>query len=187
MNALFVKDLIEKPQYIKFIEHIVNKCSDEFFPPLAGRTGTQQKDLKWYTNGVHEIGVSTYVEQLLKQENIFVVSDDKIVGFMSFIHNCHEATFDAFDGGANNFISTICVEPKFRRCGAAKKLYDFIEQKLPSALKADFTSTRTWSENHAHLSLLDARGYTLVYRIIDDREYQGQRADSAYYAKKNNK
>lgn len=185
MDILFFENITGKQEYIDFVEHIVKECSEEFFPPLLGRSSTQQKSFGRQPSSNDKHSDKSYINNLLMQSNIFAIVDNNIAGFMSFIYDCHNEIFDKLGYGKNNYITTICVEPKFRGRGIANALYDFIEQKLPLKSKADFTSTRTWSGNKSHLSLLDRRGYSLIHKIKDDREYQGQKADSVYYARKN--
>jgi hypothetical protein len=113
------------------------------------------------------------------------VVDGNIAGFMSFIHNYRDKVFDSYNIGTNNYISTLCVDLKYRHQGLANLLYSYIENDLPIEIRSSFTSTRTWSSNSSHLSLLNKRNYVLVKRVINDREYHGKVADTVYLAKSN--
>jgi ribosomal protein S18 acetylase RimI-like enzyme len=186
INISFFEDVTGQKLFADFIGHIVNTCSDEFFPPLLGRRDTQQK--MFWTKPSSDVcgGEGMYLNSLLAQSNIFATVDGKIIGLMSFIHDCHDEIFDKLGYGKNNYVSTICVDPSYRTIGAAGAMYNFIESKLPQERCAGFTSTRTWGGNAKHIRLLERRGYSLIHRIKDDREYNGQTEDTVYYAKRNN-
>ena len=183
MNVVHILNTRDSKKHVKYMTTLIQRCNNDYFPPLSTRGGTRDSDLKKCE--ISHIGINSYVAELLGQENIFAVSDNReLIGFMSFIHNRRgETIFDCLNYGLNNYISTICVEPNHRNCGVATAMYDFIEEKLPNALCSSFISTRTWSGNENHIHILKRRGYSLIHTKIDDREYNGEKANSVYFVK----
>ena len=178
-------NVMNSPHYREYIKKIVNECDNEFFPPLSARGGTTEKQLR---NKVSQYnGVDAYINDLLKQVNIFASNEDGILmGFMSIIHDRQdEPIFHLSHPGTHNYISTVCVDKKHRRLGICSALYDFVENELPHEFTSGFTSTRTWCGNKSHIILLEKRGYEHIHTIENDRNHNGETANTVFYVKKN--
>ena len=123
---------------------------------------------------------------IVKQYNILVIDNDKIVGLMSFIHNFKEHKYfkiDKYDM-INNYITTICVNKDYRNRKIATILYDYIENNLPQEINSEYISTRTWSTNLSHINLLKRRNYENTYRIKNDRMINDTtKVDTIYFLK----
>ena len=158
MEIKYVKptDIIKSKGYLDDILDILVECDTEFVPILSSRTTTKQTDF----NSIEIYDTNTkpteYFINITKQHNILAIQDNKVIAFMSFIYNYDRNEFfnkkDIDD--VNNYITSICVKKDFRRQGIAEKLYDFVENSLPNDISSQYISTRTWSTNIAHLSIL---------------------------------
>ena len=175
-NSMLYNDLVK----------LLACCDTEFVPPLSSREGTRQKVFRENTEMSLSIVPTEYVNALMQQKSILALSDDHLVGFMSFIFDFEDnELFEPIynKSGCNNYISTICIDPSYRKQGIASMLYSYIENDLPDPAKSCYVSTRTWSTNTGHLELLKKRGYTLTHTILRNRAHDGVEIDTVYYCK----
>jgi ribosomal protein S18 acetylase RimI-like enzyme len=172
INICTFEELPEK--YHEGLKEILTMTDDEFVPPLSARVSTTQECLRDIATNQGENPMSAYFQVLSKQSFIIAVSDDAIVGFLSYLKN------KSFNGvpiaDENIYVSTICVHPEYRRSGLASRFYDEVEKNKEYPV----IYTRTWSKNQSHIHLLEKRGYKMLQRIADDR---GVGIDTIYYAK----
>jgi len=149
---------------------ILCECDNEFVPPLSSRNSSSQKDLR-LGPGAAGSRVSdkptAYFEELRKQQFIIAKSDGKVAGFMTFKtgYICDALS----DFGTSNYITTVCVRKESRRQGILAGMYDMTENGLPAGVDSARISTRTWSQNDAHINALMKRGYSVIKRLPDDR------------------
>jgi L-asparaginase len=99
-----------------------------------------------------------------------------VAAFASFIHDPQKS---------DNYLSTLITAKGHRGQGLACLLYDYLENEKNAGVPAAATvSTRTWSENAAHIELLKKRGYQLTKTIKDDRiTADGRTVDTVYFSK----
>ncbi len=167
-----VDTLSEKQK--KEIWALVREADHEFVPPLSARKGTTQVELTGMD--AKEIPAE-YFEALTKQSFILCIKRFRVVGFMSYIKD-HRLEAGQSLNVVCDYISTIIVKKEYRKHGYTTAMYE----KLFSCRPGRVYATRTWSSNHAHLSLLDRLGFRLALRIIDDR---GPGVDTVYYVRGN--
>lgn len=157
------------------IGRLVEIADDEFVPPLTGRGRAD------VTRSGSETGggtVETYVERCVDRPLVAATDGDRLVGMLSF-RQMDEA--DALDGYTpTNHVSIVIVEPEYRGRGIARDLYTVLIDELPSAYRQPNLSTKTWSTNDGHISLLESLGFECVTRVEDDR---GEGVDTVYYAR----
>jgi len=176
----------------KAIKNLIIKCDKDFIPPLSSRGIVGGRDIE---NGdVKDVGVQDderYFRIVLKQKNIVAYCEDNIVAFMSFRHNEPHDPFTGVveAGDVVNYVTTICVEEKYRGYGIASRFYDFVENKnndLPKEVYGDCVATRTWHTNVPHIELLKKRGYSLTHILVNDRDGNepGEKLDTVYYCKR---
>jgi len=154
---------------------ILRLCDKEFFPPLSQRTGTMQTD---FAKKSEAAGLEAYFDEILKQRAILAQDDGgKIIGFLSFRLNPETPILAQYFPIAH--ITTICVSPTGRGQGIGRSFYDFLfrwcEQHGVRTI-----STRTWSTNAGHLSLLRKLEFETIHTIANDR---GEGVDTLYYLK----
>lgn len=149
------------------IWEILCQCDHEFIPALSSRNSSAQINLSSEGATDQKDKPYLYFEELKKQHFILVKIKDEVIGFMTFKTDYHCEALSKF--GVSNYITTVCVRKEYRRQGALKKLYDYMENNLPESIKCNRISTRTWSQNNSHISLLYKRGYTLLKTLEDDR------------------
>lgn len=155
------------------IRTLLELADDEFHPPLSGREGTTQ------TSGLdsrQNDALDDYHEDVLSQLLVLAIDGDDLAGFLSFRHG-YEA--DALgDFVPANYVSTIIVHPDERRQGHGRSMYEKLLTDIPDRVRDPYVTTRTWSTNHSHLSLLDELGFRTITTIEDDR---GDGIDTVYY------
>lgn len=170
MNLQFEEHL--SPSYAEDVRRILYDADEEFVPTLSSRAGTTQTKLK-------DINTSTatpsdYFENMRKQAFILAFSDEKLVGFLSYIP--HHKLLIAGQDWICSYVSTIVVDKHFRGHKATEAMY----HKLYEVTKDSCVATRTWSRNHAHIHILEKEQFQLFDTITDDR---GPGVDTVYYAK----
>ncbi len=170
---------MQKNQIAEGVWRILKLCDNEFLPPLSCRSTTTDSSLKGNSENESK-APQAYFEGLKFQSLLVATSENNVLGFMSFKTNYSVDSLKDFV--PSNHITTVCVDPVHRGIGICSAFYKFILQALPEELKADCTSTRTWSTNQEHLSLLDKFGFTLTERLPDDR---ATGIDTVYYARRN--
>lgn len=158
--------------YANDVWQLLFDADEEFVPPLSARNNTTQQSLQ--AGDSSKDGPTDYFAQMQKQSFILALEAGKVIGFLSFIPDHlletgdHRVTCD--------YISTIVVSPACRNQGITRKMYE----KLFSERKGRKYATRTWSENRAHLHLLEKIGFSLIHCIPSDR---GPGIDTVYYMK----
>ncbi len=142
---------------------LLTKAADEdFVPPLSTRMSTTQKNLNPGASEDVE-GPVEYFAELKKQHNLLAVEDNRLLGFMSFRPD-HEL---------GCYVSTVIVDASIRNQGIAKQLY---EKLIATAVRP--IATRTWSQNHAHIHILEELGFINFDTIPNDR---GVGIDTVYF------
>lgn len=163
------------------IRRLLVASDDEFVPPLSGREGTTQREGLADTSGVAtgNVGeaIEAYHSQCVSQHLIVCHDGGELRGFMSFRDGYRTPELDGFQ--PSNYVSTIIVAPEYRRRGLAREMYERILSELPSGIASPHVTTRTWSTNRSHLSLLEELGFENVRTLPDDR---GDGIDTVYYA-----
>ena len=100
---------------------------------------------------------------------------DKVGGFLTYI-----AEFKLEIGNEtmiSEYVSTIGVDPAFRKQGIAQSLYKKLIENSPGKR----ITTRTWSLNKSHLHILESMGFELLDTIKKDR---GRGIDTVYYTRR---
>lgn len=172
------------PETRKFsdeIRQLLVATNHEFVPPLSAREGTTQRDglsrqSESDTENLNE-AIEDYLNQCLDQHLIACHTGEILHGFMSFRNGYRTPELETYQ--PSNYISTIIVAPGSRRHGYARRMYERILSELPPDIESPYVTTRTWSTNHSHLSLLDDLGFEEVKTLPDDR---GDGIHTVYYA-----
>lgn len=160
------------------IWEILCQCDHEFIPSLSSRNSSAQTNFSFDLATNQNDKPYLYFEELKKQHFILAKIKDQVIGFMTFKTNYNCEALEEF--GTSNYITTVCVRKEYRRQGALKQLYDCMENDLPKSLSCNRISTRTWSQNSSHISLLYKRGYALLRTLKNDR---GVGIDTLYFGK----
>ena len=187
MEITYYDSLEDFPSFQNDLMKLLITCDEEFIPALSSRIGTLQKGFRFEIYIGNDRIPQEYFNALLKQKFILILNNNRIIGFMSFVHGFYDNEFfsPVFSAdGINNYVSTICVDPDFRNKGLANNLYSYIEGNLPDNVKSSYISTRTWSTNTGHINLLIKRNFTLTHTLYRDRIENGKEIDSVYYCKK---
>lgn len=155
------------------LRELLAVADDEFHPPLSGRDGTTQ------TAGLDERrndALDDYLGDLLSQPLVAALDGDRLVGFLSFRRGYETEALGEF--APSNYASTLIVHPDYRRRGYARRLYHRLLTDVPERYRDPYVTTRTWSTNESHLSLLDELGFENLATIEDDR---GEGIHTVYY------
>ena len=155
---------------------LVKAADREFVPPLSERSSTSQSVLKGAQGG-GEKEPRSYYEEMITQKFILALESGRVAGFLTYIPN-HEVCYPVKNESLTaDYISTIIVNPHCRNQGITRRMYE----KFLTMPGRDIVATRTWSQNHAHIHILESLGFTLAERIPDDR---GVGIDTVYYQKR---
>ena len=155
---------ISDPRIESQIWELLCECDTEFIPPLSCRNGPLCSNLK---NRRQAARPTSYFEAIKGQAFVTAELDGGVVGFLSFIRGFRD---DNLKGWCpSNHVTTICVKGEHRGRGVGLRLYDFLMNRLPPAMRSPFVSTRTWNTNESHLNILDSLGFELVTIIENDR------------------
>lgn len=150
---------------------LVVKADKEFIPNLSSRNDTTQTELN-ISKDVVSLPVS-YYEKLISQKFIIATFNDAVVGFMAYIPD-YSLRIDEKQIICL-YISTIIVDPDFRRRGITRTFYNILKENYPDT----YIVTRTWSSNYSHIQLLESIGFNMIKVIKDDR---GTGIDTLYYS-----
>ena len=168
-----IEFVADAAQHAEDIRDLLILTDDEFHPPLSGRDGpTQTNDLDTERNDA----IDSYHEELMEQPFILAFDDERVVGFLAF-RNGYE-TPEIGDFSPSNYVSTLVVHPDHRRQGYARQMYEMLLTNLSASYRSPYVTTRTWSTNESHLTLLDELGFRNLATIEDDR---GEGIDTVYY------
>ena len=149
------------------IYDILNMCDNDFVPPLSFRGSF--KDNYFYTSNKRKT-VYNYYQSLINSNAIYVIAcdklDNKIIG-LSVLQ----------DDENNLYLSTICVQLKYRNQGVCKKLLSAI---IDYAYSNKYTNihTRTWSTNIIQKIILENMGFEFVNT---EKEFRRKGIYSVYY------
>lgn len=164
---------------------ILCQCDHEFVPSLSSRNSSAQTNLSGLTDPVIHTAENkeaakpyTYFDELKHQHFILAELDGKVTGFLTFKPDYICGALQDF--GLSNYITTVCVNLKYRGQGILKSLYDHMENNLPLSVKCSRITTRTWSQNDAQIHTLLKRGYELLKTLDNDR---GEGIDTMYFGK----
>ena len=163
----------EKQKYSNDIISMMKESDNDFVPPLSARSSTLQSYLK---GGCNSGDVLPYFNEMIKQEILAVIEDNKMLGFVSFKK---DFTNDKITAKTlpNIYLSTLILAKVARGKGLTVKLYDHLFNTLYPD-RSIFT--RTWSTNFAHKKILGKFDFTELARIENDR---GINIDTVYYSK----
>lgn len=175
-----IKDLKYDNIYSQ-IKELLFACDKEFVPYLSARNSSTQDNLKQKKEGYLNEAPITYFKQMIQQDFIIAVEDAALLGFLTFIPNYENDIFNNYVTEDNNmYVTTICVDTKYRGRGIATKLYEELEEKMLKE-KRTCISTRTWSTNISHIKILERKGFENICTLKDHR---GKGIDTKYYLKK---
>lgn len=185
MELVFQPEL--KGRYEDQVWEVLCEIDDEFVPPLSSRESSAQNDLDIRGDESGGAGESdggsrnpvSYFGEMKGQNFVLALNDSRVAGFLTFRHR-YECKF-LREIGPSNYVTTIGVKRKLRGQGIASRMYDYLVNQLPSGYRLDYISTRTWSTNHAHISILEKKGFEVVERLPNHR---GEGIDTIYFAKK---
>lgn len=149
------------------IYDILNMCDNDFVPPLSLRGSFKDK---YFDISNKRRTIYNYYQSLINSNAIYVIacdkSDNKIIG-LSVLQ----------DDKNSLYLSTICVQLKYRNQGVCKKL-------LSSIIDYSYTNkytnihTRTWSTNIIQKIILENMGFELVNT---EKELRTKEIYSVYY------
>ncbi|QFT87224.1 hypothetical protein FIU87_00920 [Bacillus sp. THAF10] len=161
---------------------ILCEVDSEFFPPLSSRELSVKSQLL-PRKVTTDVKPHAYFEEMIKQDFIVAFNEDseEVAGFMTFMHGyqCEEL---ANLKTKSNYVTTVCVPKSYRGNGITKEFYRYIlDGNLPAHKQEKFLTTRTWSTNHSHLSILHQFGFETVTKLD---HHHGEGVDTLYFAKK---
>jgi ribosomal protein S18 acetylase RimI-like enzyme len=162
------------PRWAPEVWELLIQVNHEFVPPLSSRGSTTAKQLDKQAG---EDLPHAYYSNVLGQHNLLACAGPALLGLASFI--LHHQDRALLEWGACTYLSTIAVNPAYRRDGVGLLLY----QHLISLSRASgdlAVATRTWGTNISHLALLSRLGFVEITRIANHR---GPGIDTVYLIK----
>lgn len=165
----------QKQKYSDQILAMLAHCDRDFVPPLSTRFSTS--DTKFSPTTVTKNGVLAYFKDMIGENILAAIEDDKLLGFVTFKYNltCKYIAPDTFP---NLYICTLLLSPAARGMGLTAKMYAHLFDTL---YPTHNLYTRTWSTNAAHIKILDRFGFAVIARIENDR---GTGIDTVYFGRK---
>ena len=151
-------------------------ADNEFVPSLSSRGDTTTKRLVTDTSSSRD-GPRRYFNDTLSQWIIFGLTNQRVVGMMSFIPHYNADILGNWS--PCSYLSTLIVDKSYRRRGVARHLYGFLiehSRKIGDVA----VGTRTWSTNVGHLAILDDLGF-IPAKTIPDHRAPG--VDTIYFAR----
>ncbi len=103
---------IEKQQ----IFDLLVECDKDFLPPLSSRMSSTDSS---FVELQHPLPIQ-YFESIIQQDFIIAKTENKIVGFLSYIHQYSNPSLP--QTASSNYVTTTCISPKFRGKGISKQL-----------------------------------------------------------------
>lgn len=159
---------------------LLKRSDNEFVPPLSHRIGTGMNFATAAKPQPGIAGIERYFEDLKRQQLVFARIAGVPAGFLSFRPEEKNPCFGRFQ--PINYVTTICIEPKFRGHGIGGGFYRFLLNSLPADHQLPFTGTRTWSTNDSHIHLLTKMGFAIARTIPNDR---APGVDTVYFYRQN--
>lgn len=169
-------EALDRPQQ-EGVWALVKAYGEDFVPPLSQRQSTCQQGLQG-TDGPSGQGPLAYFEEMKHQRFVLAVEGEEITGFLSFRYDYvpEILSAQAAEGVLGLYITTIIVAAPHRRRGLAREFYRRLMALYSQRRR--LISTRTWSGNTNHISLLQKLSFDGPVRIPNDR---GPGIDTVYY------
>lgn len=143
-------------------------------PALSSRDSTTQT--RFEATGADPDGPLAYHREISRQRFLLGVENGAgVIGFLSYRDDFVLPRDDSLHEGSTFYVTTVFVDPDYRRRGITTSLYRDLIRRAEIAGRS--VSTRTWSLNDGHLALLARLGFHEVRRIVDDR---GEGIDTVY-------
>ena len=171
-KALFILEKKLQQKHQDEVWNLLYDSDEEFVPPLSSRNYTTQQVLS--QGEMDKRGPIEYFKKMIEQEFILAIEKGKVIGFLTYIPDFLLQVEDR--SVVCDYISTIVVSTNYRNHGVTRNMYHTLFENRRNKMFA----TRTWSENLAHLHLLETMGFELISRIKNDR---GKGIDTVYYLK----
>ena len=168
MSETKVKNIKDK------LRDLLSVVDYEFVPSLSSRDSTTQTSL---SSSEKTLELDSYFQGMMEQINIVMLSNDNLLGFVSFRHNHRIDSLEKYS--PCTYLSTIAVNPVFRGEKVATKLYGFMMNEVATKYPSKYLLTRTWSTNEIHIKLLKNLGFKLIKTVENQR---GKGVDTVYYA-----
>lgn len=154
------------PYYEFGVKSLLKEADLEFVPPLSKRKSSTDKSFNFDNNDIN-----SYYGALKSQSFILALDEGKLIGFLSYIPE-HDLTLDGQTLKCD-YISTIIVSKKYRKHKVCSEMYKILFKNNKNVLV-----TRTWSENVAHINILEKFGFTNFKTIKNER---GAGIDTVYF------
>ena len=146
---------------------LLEESDSDFLPPLSGRGSPHDKSFLGERKSSG--GVISYYTEMNRQPILAAISQDKVIGFVSFREDYEENKIPSI------YISTLVVSKAARGLGLTVSMYDYL---FSIVFPEHNFHTRTWSTNAAHTKILSRFGFSETRRIENDR---GFGIDTVYY------
>ena len=168
--------IVDKEQQSEIYDAVLEMLAAadrDFVPPLSARNSSTQQDFSQPAK--NNQGVLAYFEQLKSQRFAAVYENGQLIAFVSYKENytCPHIPQNALP---NIYLSTLIVRPEARGKGVTTALY----RQLFDHYRDRYIFTRTWSQNLAHIRVLEKYGFSLIKTLPHDR---GEGIHTVYFQK----
>ena len=172
-----IRNTLTDEEEKKEIFEILNKCNEDFCPPLSQRKDTSQKNLS--PGSENKDGVMKYYSALLKQHTAIGKVNGRVVSFLSYKTEYTCIELESY--GEVYYLTTLCILPEFRGMGYSEELYKTVMNNIFSEDRNAVVSLRTWSTNRAQMHLMKKLGFSCAKVLKDNR---GKGIDTMYFVKR---
>ena len=165
----------EKQDWRSEVYRLLNLVENQFVPALSTRNSTSQRNLN--STETENTSIDAYFQEMWQQQLLLATTENdgkQLAGFMSYKDGYLVQLSER--GVKSLYVSTVAVAPEFRGHNITARFYRELQHRARQAKLP--IMTRTWSTNHAHLTILDKVGFTLAETIVNDR---GSGIDTVYY------
>ena len=161
----------------KAVYQILKECNDDFVPPLSKRSTTFQTD--WTNTQDSEEGIKSYFDEIIRQNNVLLKKDGKVIAFLSFKVPYTCEALEAYQPLC--YLTTLCMDKRYRGFKLTPAIYEYTQECIHRLYPEYSIGLRTWSTNKAQLHMMEQMGFSCVACLKNDR---GEGIDTVYFVKK---
>jgi|AntRauMinimDraft_4_1070384.scaffolds.fasta_scaffold00592_2 Acetyltransferases len=158
------------------VRRLLSAADEAFVPPLTDDT---RATISRPGDGTGPTSIEEYVGACLDRPLLGAFDEGRLVGFASLEPQADNGPLA--DYTPTTHVSVLVVDEAYRGEGIATRFYKHLLDTPPTELPQSAISTKTWSTNRGHISILDSLGFDCVHRVDDDR---APGVDTVYYARR---
>lgn len=147
------------------IKKLLIESDNDFVPSLSSRIVPKNSNQIITKN---ESDITDYYNSIMHQKFIVLYGGNEIIGFTTFVNgvNIKSKISGIKENFLCNYYTTAIIDKRYRGLGLGTKIMGY---SVPEDYKNKYHVTRTWSSNQASIYMLYKLGYSIYYRIENER------------------